>query len=98
MSTFAPRFKEIVDRRCIERSTTVVQMADDLEIGRTRFRHYWERGSRPDHDLMLKIAEYLEVDLNWLFGRDVSPDWPKADPLEQVRLELDELRSKTNSS
>ena len=94
MSTFPKRLKQRVDEVCIERSLSVYEMADELEIGRTRFRHYWERGSRPDHDLLRKIADYLEVDLNWLYGREASSEWPKADRMDSIESKLSDIAKK----
>ena len=94
MSTFPKRLKQRVDEVCAERGISVYDMADDLQIGRTRFRHYWERGSRPDHDLMRKIADYLNMDLNWLYGRDASHEWPKVNQMDSIQDKLSEIAKK----
>lgn len=49
------------------------QMADYLCIQRNSYTRY-ENGNRmPDHDTLLKIANYLDVSLDYLFGRTDDP-------------------------
>ena len=35
------------------------------------------------------LIEELKLDANWLLGRDVSPEWPKDDPLIAINDKLD---------
>lgn len=96
MSLYAKRLKERVNWASRERGLTQEKIAEKVGIGRTRLRHYWDRGGTPDSETLTKLADILEVDLNWLFGRDVSPEWPKDDPLRSIDAKLKRLEQKIN--
>ena len=63
------RLKEIRKAKNI----TQQQMADYLCIQRNSYTRY-ENGNRvPEPDILLKIADYLEVSLDYLYGRTDNP-------------------------
>lgn len=52
------------------RKLKLQQMADLLDISLRAYQHY-EQGERsPSFDTLVKIADILDVSLDYLFGRD----------------------------
>lgn len=84
------RLKEIRKAK----NVTQQQMADHLCIQRNSYTRY-ENGNRmPDHDMLLKIADYLEVSLDYLYGRTDNPTIyfdTKKDPSPEERERAVEL-------
>ena len=62
---------------------TQEKIANELNIARTTYRNY-ENGSRePSIDLLIKIADYFDVSLDFLCGRPRPYDIPSATTEEQ---------------
>ena len=60
------RLKEIR----IAKKLTQIELAKNLQVSNTTVSN-WETGSRqPDFDSLVKIADYFDVSLDYLFGRD----------------------------
>ncbi len=97
MNIYADRLKERVEWAKDQRGLTQEQIAEAAGLSRTALRHYWDRGGTPNERSLLKLADILECDLNWLLGRDVTPEWPKADPLEDIRTRLTSINDKLSS-
>ena len=49
---------------------TAQQMADMLHIGVRSYRNYESGDREPSLDLLVKIADYLDVSIDYLLGRD----------------------------
>ena len=95
MSVFPERLKQSIDEYCKANDVSERALADELNIIQGRLRHYYERGSRPDHDTLVAIADKLGRDLNWLMGRSgASPEWPKDDMESAIMARLDDLSNK----
>lgn len=94
MNIYAQRLRERVEWAAKERGLTQDQIAEHAEIGRTTLRHYWTRGGTPNERTLAKLADILEVDLNWLFGRDTTPEWPKDDPYNSIDKRLRSIEKK----
>ena len=94
MDIYAERLKQRIEWAKQERNLTQDDIADLVGVGRTTLRHYWTRGGTPPSRILIKLAEILEVDLNWLFGRDQSPEWPKGDPVSNLTERLAALEKK----
>jgi len=97
MSLYTERFRECVLAVCKERGLTQEQLADEMGLGRTRFRSYFSRGSLTDPETMLEIANHLGIDLNYLFGRDSTPEWPKKQDLASIIKQLTLIANKHSS-
>lgn len=68
--------KRLVHLRTLK-NLTQQQVANNLKISRATYAHY-EIGRRaPDHEMLLKLAEFFEVSVDYLLGR------------EQVNVEVD---------
>ncbi|MFB8449042.1 helix-turn-helix domain-containing protein [Enterococcus thailandicus] len=81
---FAVRLKEL---RKSKGHLTQQDMANILGVAKTTYASY-EQGKRtPDTDLQNKIADYFGVTLDYLHGRNQTPDW--AD--EKDLIELDKI-------
>lgn len=72
---------------------TQQELADDIGIDRGRFKNYWERATTMPLEAFRQIIDHLELDANWLLGRDVSKEWPKKDRLEDIEAKLNKLMS-----
>ncbi|MDU3459954.1 MAG: helix-turn-helix transcriptional regulator [Streptococcus oralis] len=49
---------------------TQQQIADEIGVNRGSYSN-WEKGKRePSFENLVKLADLLEVSLDWLFGRD----------------------------
>ena len=94
MNLYAKRLRERVEWAKEHRGLTQEQIAKHAGVGRTSLAHYWDRGGTPNERSVLALAEILECDLNWLFGRDTSPEWPKGDTLEEIRSSLRSIEKK----
>lgn len=94
MNIYAERLKERVEWAKKNRGLTQEQIANAANLTRTALRHYWDRGGTPNERSLLLLADILECDLNWLIGRDTTPEWPKTDPLEDIRSKLGSIDKK----
>jgi len=66
MATFANRLKELRNSKGI----TQKQMAEMLNMTERGFRGYEMGLSTPHHETFLKLADYFDVSLDYLAGRD----------------------------
>ncbi|VIQ83164.1 Cro/CI family transcriptional regulator [Streptococcus pneumoniae] len=66
MSIFSERLKEL--RK--EKKLTQTELASKLDISQKSYSN-WESGkAEPTLDNIIKLADLLEVSLDWLFGRE----------------------------
>lgn len=64
-NTFAVRFAELRT----ENGITRMQIAEKLSVS-VRLVSYWENGQREcDFDMLIKIADFFSVSLDYLLGR-----------------------------
>ena len=49
---------------------TALQMATILSVGLRTYRHYESEHSAPSFNTLVKIADTLDVSIDWLLGRD----------------------------
>lgn len=69
---FAERLKEL---RKSKKNLTQQDMANILGVAKTTYASY-EQGKRtPDTDTQNRIADYFDVTLDYLHGRNYSPKW-----------------------
>lgn len=76
---FSNRLKELRSNK----HRTQKEIAKDLGVAPTTYAS-WEQGKRePDQSATLKIANYYGVTLDYLYGRNQTPEWAtKKDTLE----------------
>lgn len=91
MKIFRERLREAINETCHLEEITQEKLAEELGIGRTTFRNYFDRATTMPIDKLLKIADRLSCDINWLCGRDVSKEWPKQDTIEEINKKLDRV-------
>lgn len=66
MKVFSERLKELRQKKGL----TQQEIADLLHVNRVTYTN-WEKGNRePNFETIIKIADLLEVSLDWLFGRE----------------------------
>lgn len=95
MEIFRERLREAVIEACEKRGMTQGELAEVLGLGRTRFKNYFSRATHMPVGTLREIIDELEIDANWVLGRDVSKEWPKEDPLQQIQSRLDTLIKKS---
>lgn len=54
---------------------TQAEMADKLKIARTTYAAYEQGKREPDDDTKLKIANYFDVTVDYLLGKNQTPKW-----------------------
>src|SRR5690625_1163679 len=59
------RLKELRKKREESQETT----ANNIGISRARYSHYENNHVEPDIEMIIKLAEYFEVDTDYLLGR-----------------------------
>ena len=62
-------FYEIVNNLCKERKTTITRMAEDIGLSNAAPTS-WRKGSVPKLSTLEKIAEYFDVSVDYLRGKD----------------------------
>lgn len=66
MTIFTERLKE----KRKEKGYTQEQMANILEIGQSAYAKWENDRTEPSFENLIKLADLLEVSINWLFGRE----------------------------
>ncbi|MGI9504988.1 MAG: helix-turn-helix domain-containing protein [Geminicoccaceae bacterium] len=97
MKIFRERLREAVDEVCRHDGISQEKLAEELGIGRTTFRNYFDRATTMPIDKLVKIADRLDCDINWLCGREVSKEWPKRNPMEEISQKLDRVLNAKDS-
>ena len=95
MQIFRERLKIVVEEKCDRDGITQEELATRLGLSRNRFRNYWTRATHMPVETLTRIADELEVDINWLCGRNTTPEWPKDDPIQSINSKLDKIISKS---
>lgn len=68
MKVFFKRLKHLRQKEGL----TQQQIADLVHVNRVTYTN-WESGARePNFQTLLKLADFFEVSLDWLFGRKVE--------------------------
>ena len=81
---FSTRLQDLLDSRCLSPA--------DLEeagvVSASSVKEYLENGRLPSVRTACKIADFFDVDLDWLFGRDDTEGlstWPQMRDFEKER-------------
>lgn len=68
---FAERLNELRKNKGLNQT----ELAKELNVAKQTVSN-WENGNRnPDNDMLIKIANYFEVSLDYLLGRTENPDY-----------------------
>lgn len=63
-------FSERLKQLRFEKGLTQKEVADLVHVNRVTYTN-WERGKRePNFENLVKLADLLDVSLDWLFGRE----------------------------
>lgn len=66
MKVFSERLKELR----LKKGLTQTELGEKVGVKQSTFTN-WENGKRePNFETIIKIADLLEVSLDWLFGRE----------------------------
>lgn len=93
MSTFAERFKNLR----IEKNLTQKELSDDLGISKSSIGMYENGNREPNFDLLEKIADYFNVDMDYLLGKsDIANKYKLSqksadDDEESIFSEVDDM-------
>lgn len=78
MSKFSERFRELKNRNGL----TLKDLSNALNITAPNLSYYM-KGREPSYDILINIAEYFNVTIDWLIGRETS-----ASKVEDINNEL----------
>lgn len=72
-----------------EKGNTQQEIAEYLGIARGTYAHYEINKRRPDYEIIQKLADYFNVSVDYLLGRETpqatsSPDEPSPQELEEI--------------
>ena len=74
-------------------------VANYLGVDRTTYVKYERGDSEPNHDILLKLADYFNVSIDYLLGRKEKPPENNSDSLSRKIIEvfnhLDDDKQKT---
>jgi len=70
VSIFSKRLKEVRDRKGL----TQEDIANAIKSQKSTISMYEKGNRRPSHDMIIKIAEYLNVSADYLMGLTDNPD------------------------
>lgn len=70
-----------------QRKLTQNDMAKLLGVARTTYSSYEQGRRTPDVEIQNKIADYFGVTLDYLHGRNKTPEWAK----EEDTIQLDKI-------
>lgn len=72
MSIFSERLRQVREKRGVLQ----LKIADDLKIGRSTYSNYEQGQREPSFEMLEAIADYLNVDINYLLGKtDIERQW-----------------------
>ena len=67
---YSNRFKDIR----IAKGMTQKQVADDLELSVIAIQNYENLRRKPAYDILIALADYFDVSLDYLVGRTDNPE------------------------
>ena len=66
MKVFSERLKELR----LKKGLTQTELANMLNISQKSYSHWETQKTEPSFENLIKLADLLEVSLDWLFGRE----------------------------
>lgn len=67
---YTNRFKDIR----VAKGMTQKQVADDLELSVIAIQNYENLRRKPAYDILIALADYFDVSLDYLVGRSDNPE------------------------
>ena len=67
MSKFSERFRELKDKS----EMTLKELSNALDISVPNLSYYM-KGREPSYDILISIADYFDVTIDWLVGRETD--------------------------
>lgn len=67
---FAERLREARDRKGVKQR----EVAEQIGITERAYQYYEGNRRRPDYEMLVALADYLEVTTDYLLGRTDTPD------------------------
>ena len=67
MSKFSERFRELKNRS----ELTLKELSEELNISVPNLSYYM-KGREPNYDILISIANYFNVTVDWLVGRETD--------------------------
>ena len=91
MATFGERLQSLRKSKAL----TQTQVAELLDMTERAYRRYENDQSTPHYDTLVKLADYFDVSLDYLTGRDAY--WHDADGNIKVKVPPDILNLDTDT-
>lgn len=67
MNKFSERFRELKNKS----ELTLKELSEELNISVPNLSYYM-KGREPNYDILINIAEYFDVTIDWLVGRETN--------------------------
>lgn len=67
MSKFSERFRELKNRS----ELTLKELSEELNISVPNLSYYM-KGREPNYDILISIANYFNITVDWLIGRETD--------------------------
>lgn len=67
MNKFSERFRKLKNKS----ELTLKELSEELNISVPNFSYYM-KGREPNYDILINIAEYFDVTIDWLVGRETN--------------------------
>ena len=67
MSKFSERFRTLKDKS----EMTLKELSNALDISVPNLSYYM-KGREPSYDILISIADYFDVTIDWLVGREID--------------------------
>jgi len=80
--TFVERVLELIE----ENNITKNKLLTDLKLGKNSFVNWLERGTIPSGDVLIKIADYFNVSVDYLLGKTSNIILESAQPVDSSQM------------
>lgn len=75
---FQPSFAKRLNELRINKNLTMVELARDLDTTRGTISNFENEQRKPSLDMVIKIADYFQVSIDYLVGRTDDPTFHRA--------------------
>lgn len=75
---FQPTFAKRLNELRVNRNLTMVDLAKDLDTTRGTISNFENEQRKPSLDMVIKIADYFQVSIDYLVGRTDDPSFHRA--------------------
>lgn len=80
-----------------QQKKTQKQVAEYLNITREAYTQYETGARKPDYETIQKLADFFNVSLDVLHGREIKPDVPEKREIKLSEKEMKDIKRKAES-